>query len=393
MVVTKVRFVHFADTHLGFSDLSKVEAATGVNRREQDFYDAWWHVINGILALRPDFVLHAGDLFQSPRPNNRAIAVALEGLHKLSAAGIPLIIIAGNHSTPRIRATGNIFEALSVLPNVYAAYRGAYEKFTLTARDSGDACAIHCIPHCSLSEELEKAYAAVQMEASARWNILMTHGSWRAAGKIDTRMGEFNEQFLEDPEARLNLTFDYIALGHYHRYLAINDHTFYSGSTERTSFNEAGYTSGYIIGDLRTKSWQYVAIPSRPMVRLRPIECRGKSAEEIMLEAQQRSSDDLAGAMLTLELRNLAREMYLQLDLTAIDAVFAHAFHLNKQFTFATPASAASLEAGEHLGIGSLREEFSRFLLQRSNGVLPRTELERLGWQYLAEAEILEQEA
>jgi DNA repair exonuclease SbcCD nuclease subunit len=387
-----MRFVHFADTHLGFADLSKVEASTGVNRREQDFYEAWWRAIDGIIAQRPDFVLHAGDLFQSPRPNNRAIAVALEGLSKLNEAGLPVIIVAGNHSTPRIRATGNIFEAMSVLPNVQAAYRGVYEKFTVASRNGRDKCAVHCIPHCSLSEELEKAYAAIQLDASARWNILMAHGSWRAPGKIDTRMGEFNEQFLEDPEARLNLAFDYIALGHYHRHLAINDHTFYSGSTERTSFNEAGYTSGYVAGDLAQRRWQYVEIASRPMVRLRPIECRGKSVAEIIAEAQSRGSDDLAGAMITLELRNIAREAYLQLDLAALDAVFAHAFHLDKQFTFAAPASATTPTNGEQLGVGSLREEFSRYLLNRSNGVLPREELERLGWRYLAEAETMEGE-
>ncbi len=388
-----MRFVHFADTHLGFSDLSKVEAATGVNRREQDFYDAWWRVIDAILAQRPDFVLHAGDLFQSARPNNRAIAVALEGLQKLSAAGIPIVVVAGNHSTPRVRATGSIFEAMSVLPNVHAAYRGVYEKFTLRSRTGRDTCAVHCIPHCSLSEELEKAYTALQLDSSARWNVLVTHGSWRAPGKIDTRMGEFNEQFLEDPEARLNVTFDYIALGHYHRHLAINDHTFYSGSTERTSFNEAGYTSGYLVGDLREKSWQYHTIPARPMHRLRPIDCRGKSIEEIISEAQARSSDELAGALLTLEFRRISRELYLQLDLAALDAVFAHAFHLNKQFTFDTPISSTEPTQAEQLGIGSLREEFSRFLLSRSNGTLPRTELERLGWEYLAAAETLEPEA
>lgn len=388
-----MRFVHFADTHLGFSDLSKVDTTSGVNRREQDFYEAWWHAIDGIIAQRPDFVLHAGDLFQSPRPNNRAIAVALEGLSKLNEAGLPVIIIAGNHSTPRIRATGNIFEAMSVLPNVQAAYRGVYEKFTIPSRNGRDRCTVHCIPHCSLSEELEKAYAAIQLDASARWNILMTHGSWRAAGKIDTRMGEFNEQFLEDPEARLKLTFDYIALGHYHRFLAINDHTFYSGSTERTSFNEAGYSSGYIVGDLAQRSWQYVEFPVRAMVRLRPIECRGKAVAEIIAEAQSRSSDDLAGAMITLELRNLAREVYLQLDLAALDAVFAHAFHLEKQFTFAAQAAAAATPNGEQLGVGSLREEFSRYLSNRGNGVLQQEELERLGWQYLAEAEAAEEGA
>ncbi|MDZ7344357.1 MAG: metallophosphoesterase, partial [candidate division KSB1 bacterium] len=223
-----MRFIHFADTHLGFSDYAKVDPATGVNRREQDFYEAWWRVIEAILAEKPDFVVHAGDLFQSPRPNNRAIAVALEGVKRLSDANIPFVVVAGNHSTPRIRSLGNIFEALAVLPNVYACYQGRYEKFILQNETTSKSCAIHCLPHCALTSELEKAYAELHLDTAASWNILTAHGGWRAYrsdGQLDTRMGEFNEQFLEDPEARLGLRFDYIALGHYHRYLALNDHT------------------------------------------------------------------------------------------------------------------------------------------------------------------------
>ncbi len=383
-----MRFIHFADTHLGFSDLSKVDPTTGVNRREQDFYDAWQHVIAASLERRPDFVLHAGDLFQSPRPNNRAIAVALEGLKRLHDANIPIFIVAGNHSTPRIRATGNIFEALAILPNVHAAYCGVYKKFIFTSPNGQERCAIHCIPHCSLSQDLEKAYADLQFEPSARWNILLTHGSWRAAGKIDTRMGEFNEQFLEDPETRLDLTFDYIALGHFHRYVPINDHTFYSGSTERTSFNEAGYASGYICGDLQTREWEYVPIPSRPMLRLPPIDCRNQSVEEVMLALKERSSADLAGAMLTLEFRHLSRDLYLQLDTSALDKIFAQAFYLDKQFVFETEARGEPAgSSAMMMRLGSLREEFARYLLQRSNGALPRAELERLGEEYLAAVE------
>ncbi len=386
-----MRFIHFADTHLGFSDLAKVDPQTGVNRREQDFYDAWWRVIEAILLHKPDFVLHAGDLFQSPRPNNRAIAVALAGLQQLQAANIPFVVVAGNHSTPRIRATGNIFEALSVLPVVRAAYKGAYEKIVLAGAGGQSSCAIHCLPHCSLSEELEQAYAELRWEQAATWNILLSHGAWRAAGKIDTRMGEFNEQMLEDPETRLNLNFDYIALGHYHRFLAINDHTFYSGSTERTSFNEAGYTSGYIVGDLTTREWRYHQIPARPMLRLRPVNAKGKSREEIMAEVAQRSTADLAEAMVSLELQQLSRDLYLQLDFAALDRLFPQVFHFDRQISLET--TAVNERSSVTPALGSLREEFARHLQKHADGSLPIAELERLGAQFLAEAEAQELEA
>jgi DNA repair exonuclease SbcCD nuclease subunit len=386
-----MRFIHFADTHLGYADYSKVDPTTGVNRREQDFYEAWWRVINAIIAEKPDFVVHAGDLFQSPRPNNRAIAVALEGLKRLADADIPFVVVAGNHSTPRIRALGNIFEALSVLPNVRACYQGRYEKFIIQPAASSKSCAIHCLPHCSLTAELEKAYAELHVDPAASWNILAAHGGWRShhgGGSLDTRMGEFNEQFLEDPEARLGLAFDYIALGHYHRHLALNDHAFYSGSTERTSFNETGYTSGYIRGDLERRTWEYVMIPSRPMLRLPPIDCAGKSPDEIISELEQASAAEIREALVSIELRNLSRDAYLRLDLSAIDRLFAPAFHFEKQLHVVTAASTDGALESERLGhIGSLRDEFARYLATSLDGSLPRDELEGLGLRYLIEAE------
>jgi len=386
-----MRFIHFADTHLGYADYSKVDSASGVNRREQDFYDAWWRVIDAIVAAKPDFVVHAGDLFQSPRPNNRAIAVALAGLSRLAEVNIPFVVVAGNHSMPRIRALGNIFEALTVLPNVYACYQGRYEKFVLCHPTSQKSCAIHCLPHCSLTTELEKAYAELHIDANAAWNILVTHGGWRAMNSdgLDTRMGEFNEQFLEDPEGRLGIKFDYIALGHYHRHLAMNDHTFYSGSTERTSFNEAGYTSGYIRGDLESRTWEYVAIPSRPMRRLPTLNGAGKPPAEIMHELEQRANTEIRDALVSLELQNLSRDTYLQLDLSAIDKLFAAAFHFERQLhVIASGSQAGSEISTATVGhIGSLRDEFARYLVANGDGALSREELEREGLRYLMEAE------
>jgi DNA repair exonuclease SbcCD nuclease subunit len=383
-----MRFIHFADTHLGYSDYSKVDSATGTNRREQDFYDAWWRVINAIVAEKPDFVVHAGDLFQSSRPNNRAIAVALEGIARLTEANIPLVVVAGNHSTPRLRALGNIFEAFAVFPTVHACYQGRYEKFILRDSTSGKSCAIHCVPHCSLSAELEKAYAELGVDAAASWNMLVAHGGWRAANSdgLDTRMGEFNEQFLEDPEARLGCKFDYIALGHYHRHLAINDHTFYSGSTERTSFNEAGYTSGYIRGDLARRAWEYVLIPSRAMRRLPPFDCAGKSPAEIMHALEQRAGPEIRDALVSIELQNLARDTYLQLDLSAIDKIFSAAFHFERQLHVINAhhnERDQSLTASEIGPIGSLRDEFARYLAANRNGALSLEEIEEAGRRYL----------
>jgi exonuclease SbcD len=90
-----MRLIHFSDTHLGFSESSKVDSLTGVNQREQDTYIAFNTVIQEILQHQPDLVIQAGDVFHTPRPPNRAIVAALVGFQRLVEATIPIVLIAG----------------------------------------------------------------------------------------------------------------------------------------------------------------------------------------------------------------------------------------------------------------------------------------------------------
>ena len=122
-----MKIIHFSDTHLGFSDLD-ITNDEGVNQREADFYKAFSDVIDGILEIKPDYVIHTGDLFHRASPSNRAITFALTQLKRLEKANIPLIIISGNHSTPRTSTSSPIIEAFRTLDNVHAVFKQKYEK-------------------------------------------------------------------------------------------------------------------------------------------------------------------------------------------------------------------------------------------------------------------------
>ncbi len=85
-----MRFAHLSDTHLGFRQY-------GLYERESDFYRAFEKTIAAIIRERPDFVLHTGDLFDSPKPPPRALWVAQRCFAKLRDKGIPVYAITGNH--------------------------------------------------------------------------------------------------------------------------------------------------------------------------------------------------------------------------------------------------------------------------------------------------------
>ncbi len=367
-----MKFIHCSDTHLGYSEYYKIDPDSGLNQREQDFYRAWGCLIDAILAQKPDFVIHAGDLFHTTRPSNRAIAVALEGIQRISDTGIPLIMISGNHSTPKIRTTGSIFESIALFPNVYAAFRSGYQNFRLPQ------CEIHCIPHCSLTEQLQAAFREIKPSRKKDYQILVTHGAW--AGQKAFSMGEFNEQRLPDLEQVTDVRFDYIALGHYHKHIQIKPNVIYSGSTERTSFNEVGNPTGYVLVDTDANQIQYCELSSRPMIKLEPIDCRELTTVEIHAELAKRSTDELKDALVSLTLVNVPHQTLIKLDSREIDEVFPQVFYLNKSISQWVEDARTTKLASE---LGTVPAEFERYIDMVIDSELDRERLKRLGLEYL----------
>jgi len=87
-----MRFAHISDTHLGFRQY-------GLHERELDVYHAFEEAVRKIIQLRPDFVVHSGDLFDFHRPQPRAMWIAQRCLSKLKEKGIPVYAVTGNHDT------------------------------------------------------------------------------------------------------------------------------------------------------------------------------------------------------------------------------------------------------------------------------------------------------
>jgi len=87
-----MKFAHLADTHLGYRQF-------GLLDREKDFYEVFEKTIDKIIDEKVDFVIHSGDLFESPKPSPLTLFVFQKALLKLKGAGIPMYAVAGNHDS------------------------------------------------------------------------------------------------------------------------------------------------------------------------------------------------------------------------------------------------------------------------------------------------------
>lgn len=91
-------FLHAADLHLDtpFEGLSRTAPAIAEALRDASL-DAFDRLIDAALERRVAFVLLAGDVYDGPERGLRAQLRFLRGLEKLSAAGIPVFVVHGNH--------------------------------------------------------------------------------------------------------------------------------------------------------------------------------------------------------------------------------------------------------------------------------------------------------
>ncbi|HEU4990688.1 MAG TPA: metallophosphoesterase, partial [Gemmatimonadaceae bacterium] len=64
-----MRVVHLSDLHLGFRQYQRL-TPLGANQREADVALTFKRTVDRVIALHPDLVVIAGDVFHSVRPTN-----------------------------------------------------------------------------------------------------------------------------------------------------------------------------------------------------------------------------------------------------------------------------------------------------------------------------------
>ncbi|RLF28808.1 MAG: exonuclease SbcCD subunit D [Thermoplasmata archaeon] len=376
-----MRILHVSDTHLGYTAYRKT-TEDGINQREIDIYDAFKQFVDYAVETKPDLILHTGDLFDSVRPTNRAITTAVQQILRISKKEIPIIIISGNHETPRLRETGNIFNIFEHLDHVYPVYNGRYEKIILTTKNNDEKISIHAVPQCQTKKEYIDNLKKISIDKSADYNIVMLHGCVK--GIQEFSMNDFNELLI--PIHFLKKEFDYIALGHYHKYTQVTENSFYSGSTEHLTFAEAMEQKGFI--ELETNNGKnrhnFIPLKNRPMIDTPPIQCQHLSITEIMKKIGEIIEKiDPKEKIFRINLKNIPMHIYRGIDFNTIREKSLGATHYEIKTDIIKEEKISQNTAYK---INTVAEEFKTFL-QQQNNIQEKEKLLKLGLQYIQKIE------
>jgi DNA repair exonuclease SbcCD nuclease subunit len=353
-----MKIVHMADSHLGFSAYGRVDR-WGRNQREEMVYQGFARTVDRIIDLSPDAVVHAGDVFHHVRPRIRPLYVFQQNLEKLVDAGIPVVIISGNHDAPKSYAALSPFTLFEGMEGVYIAHQYRYEPFEV-----GD-CIFHCIPFCLGPEDYLAEFRKMQdyrAERSGGRDVLVMHGLVEALW--DRRLRTVGEHQLR--ESFLKGDFSYIALGHYHGQAQVAKNAWYSGSVEYFRFNEAGDDKGLLLVDIDSGEVKKIPIQDEYMRDLDPVDCSGLSSREV--EGLIRSvCDDLGlkDKIIRLKLSEISREAYRSLSRRLLGELRAEPLHLEILPDFADDPVRYETEP---MGSRDLPQEFRRFLDEEAAG-------------------------
>ena len=372
-----MKILHVADTHLGFSAYRKL-TEDGMNQREIDVYNAFKQCIDYAVKSKPDLMLHAGDLFDSVRPTNRAITVAIQQILRLSKEKIPFVVISGNHETPKLKETGNIFNIFEHLDHVYPIYNNCYE--TIPFEIDNKKITIHAIPQCQTKKDFNDNLEKVKIDSSSDFNIFMAHGA--VTGIKEFKMNEFNELFI--PINALSNDFDYVALGHYHKYTKLQENAFYSGSAESLTFSDAGDKKGFIELELDKKiKHNFIEISTRPMIDASPIDCPNLTIEEIVRNIKETIRKiEPKDKIFRIRLENIRSHIYRGIDFNQIRELSKGAVHFEIK---SDVIKEGELRMSENYKIESIASEFEKYL--RKQKIPDKEVLLKLGLDYIQRVE------
>ncbi len=267
--------LHFADAHIDMTNYGRHDPQTGLPVRVMDFLKSLDTIIEAAIQEQVDLVLFAGDAYKDRNPAPTYQREWGRRMMRLSRAGIPTLLLVGNHDLSPALGRAHALETFDTLevPHIQVLDKPAF----LGPEDlEGLPLQVIALPWISrsglmahlglIATETRNIYEEIEIrlkELVDEWlegadaslpTILTAHASVQGAsygGERTVMLGGdlvLSGSFVRDPRL------DYVALGHIHKPQNLNENAHppvvYPGSIERVDFGEAQDDKFYVIAQV-----------------------------------------------------------------------------------------------------------------------------------------------
>ena len=111
-----IQFIHTADIHFGMENYGRIDSRTGIHTRLLDFQKALNHCIDSAIQHDVDFFLFSGDAYKTANPSPTQQRLFFECFLRLFKAGIPIVMVIGNHDHPVSFGKAHSLDLFNQLP-------------------------------------------------------------------------------------------------------------------------------------------------------------------------------------------------------------------------------------------------------------------------------------
>jgi DNA repair exonuclease SbcCD nuclease subunit len=277
---------------------------------------AFERVIDTCISEAIDFIIIAGDLFDSSLPAIDVLRNCTKKLRECSNAGIPVYITPGSHDfSPTGKTMISVLESAGLLKNVALSENdGERIKLVFTTDKKTGAKLAGMMGR---KGSLEKSYFEMMNHSIGKelgFKIFVFHSA----------VSENEEAEIPGiPMALLPPGFDYYATGHVHERKVIDDKIFFPGVLFPTSFNELeNYDCGFFVVEYDNgmkAEWRSVKLFGVEMLK---ISVDNKTPTQIQLEIMERlDSADVSGKVVLLRIEGFITGSVSELNFKSIESL------------------------------------------------------------------------
>ncbi len=405
-----IRVLHFSDAHIDMVNFGRHDPQTGLPVRVMDFLKSLDTIIDTAVDEKVDLVLFAGDAFKDRNPAPTFQREWGKRIMRLSRAGIPTLLLVGNHDLSPALGRAHALESYDTLevPHIRIVDKPVF----LTPDDlEGLPLQIIALPwiarsgliaHLGMSavepgkvyEEMEKRLIALingwlETADPSLPTILTAHASVQGASYGSERTVMLGEDLVLSGSLVRDHRLDYVALGHIHKPQDLNPEShppvIYCGSIERIDFGEVDDDKFFVIAHVDKGHTQ---VEWRQLTGIRPFIDRSLRLENQEQITQQMisilpSKDALEDAIVRLTLE-YPRDWESLLDEASLREYTAGTFefHLIKK-----PQMDSRIRLPQDQSIGSLSplELLEKYLLANHVELNEIEDLKKLAGEILHE--------
>ncbi|WP_330237915.1 exonuclease SbcCD subunit D [Streptomyces sp. NBC_00525] len=251
-----MRILHTSDWHLGrsFHRVSLLDAQAA-------YLD---HLVDTVREHEVDAVVVAGDVYDRAVPPLSAVRLFDDALHRLAGAGVPTVMISGNHDSARRLGVG---AGLIGRAGIHLRTDPAHCGTPVVLPDAHGDVAFYGLPYLEpalvkdvlkagragheavLTAAMDRVRADLAGRPATTRSVVLAH-AFVAGGEASDSERDITVGGVAAVPAGVFDGVDYVALGHLHGCQSVTDRVRYSGSPLAYSFSEATHRKTMWLIDL-----------------------------------------------------------------------------------------------------------------------------------------------